>query len=404
MAILKDVEVRVVTKANKQQLTEYDKPNAVVAAAGDDSIEKYVEAKTGEDFQVEVYFKKSFDCFDAWGISVDINFDGGVVSFAEMYSKREIRKQQDAEEAVIFDSVYHREGSLCSDVGFRFGSLNLGKSWTLSSLITLTLNADENMDSSKDTLEAQAVNLGVISIKIVRVNRELLPKPMEIRGFYKPLASVDVSKELIKKEHISNVMQPGEKTRTKTMGLQYYKYKTYKGKNCGFSVFKFRYRSKMHLQLLGCISGSPSPTGPDVTNEEVSVMPAGVVPAPAVDASAPVAVKDESETSAEGNSIPSFPNTGPNTGLNDMAARIQILEQQLKESQEKQAAMMQKLMGGISTAIRSAFAAPETSAASNSRVVKREKMKEEDVDRTAGQTSPGASRPAKRAKIVIELD
>lgn len=87
-----------------------------------------------------------------------------------------------------------------------------------------------------------------------------------------------------------------------------------------------------------------------------------------------------------------------------MAARIQILEQQLKESQEKQAAMMQKLMGGISTAIQSAFAAPETSAASNSRVVKREKMKEEDVDGAAGQTSPGASRPAKRTKIVIDLD
>ncbi|KAL8964935.1 MAG: hypothetical protein Q9197_006741 [Variospora fuerteventurae] len=208
MAILKDVEVRVVTKANQQQLAEYEKPNAVVAAAGGDFIEKYVEAKTGEDFQVEVYFKTSFDCFDAWGIRVSIRIDGGVVSFAEIYSKREIRKQQDAEEAVIFDSVYHREGSLCSDVGFRFGSLNMGMSWTLSTLISLTLNgADENMDSSKDTLEAQAENLGVIDITIVRVNRKRLPKPKEIGAFYKPLASINVSKELIKKEHVSNVMQ-----------------------------------------------------------------------------------------------------------------------------------------------------------------------------------------------------
>ncbi|KAL9007834.1 MAG: hypothetical protein Q9173_006980 [Seirophora scorigena] len=67
MAILNDVEVRVVTKTNNQQLIEYDKPNTG-ADADEACVEKYIEAKTGEDFQVEVYFKEGFDCFGAWGL------------------------------------------------------------------------------------------------------------------------------------------------------------------------------------------------------------------------------------------------------------------------------------------------------------------------------------------------
>ncbi|KAI4124918.1 MAG: hypothetical protein LQ341_007019 [Variospora aurantia] len=409
MAILKDVEVRVVTKANKQQLTEYDKPNAVVAAAGDDSIEKYVEAKTGEDFQVEVYFKKSFDCFDAWGIYVGINIDGGVVSFAEVYSKHKVRELQDGKIAIIFDSVHQPEKSVGSLVGFRFGSLNLGKSWTLSILISLTLNgADENMDSSKDTLEAQAENLGVINITIDRVNRKRLPKPKEKGSFYKPLASINVSKELIKKELVSSfVGRPGEKTLVKPLPLEYYKYKRYKGKNCGFSVFKFRYRSKMHLQLLGCISGSPSPTGPDVTNEEVSVMPAGSDQTPVVNHSVPVAAKAEFSDMTDGNGSRVSDTNSADTA-NGLAKENQELKQRLKDIEAKQADMMQAFMGGFSNAMQSAFTTAISSfigpTTPPTTPVKRERVKEEGDAGNPGQTANSGGRPVKRSKTVIELD
>lgn len=127
MAILNDIEVRVVTKANKQQLTEYDKPNTG-AKADDACVEKYIEAKTGEDFQVEVYFKKGYKCFRAWGTQVAIDIDGGVVDYVHDIRKDRLRKIQDEEDPITFGSVYQREGSLVSGVGFRFGSLNLGKS------------------------------------------------------------------------------------------------------------------------------------------------------------------------------------------------------------------------------------------------------------------------------------
>ncbi|KAL8956560.1 MAG: hypothetical protein Q9193_005948, partial [Seirophora villosa] len=207
MAILNDVEVRVVTKANKQQLTEYDKPDTG-ATAEKACVERYIEAKTGEDFQIEVYFKEGFDCFGAWGVEVGIDIDRGVVGYCERYSKGSVSLSQLTNEPITFDSVYHCEGSLVSDVGFRFASLNLGKCWTVPIMITLTLNGiDENTDSSREVLEAQAEKLGVIEIVIDRVNRKRLPKPEERGVFYKPLESVDVSKELIKDKHISNIMQ-----------------------------------------------------------------------------------------------------------------------------------------------------------------------------------------------------
>lgn len=207
MAILNDIEVRVVTKANKQQLTEYDKPNTG-AKAEEACVEKYIEAKTGEDFQVDVYFKKGYKCFRAWGVEVTIDIDGGVVNYAYEFSKDDLRGFQDDEDPITFDSVSQREGSLVSDVGFRFGSLNFGKSWTVSTTITLTLNeTDENTHSSREVLEAQAEKLGVIKIETGRVNRKRLPKPEETGGFYKPLASVDVSEELIKDKHVSHIMQ-----------------------------------------------------------------------------------------------------------------------------------------------------------------------------------------------------
>lgn len=77
-------------------------------------------------------------------------------------------------------------------------------------MIALTLSGtDENKHSSREVLEAQAEKLGVIKIVIDRFSkRKRFPMPEnEIGLWYKPLASVDVSKELIKDKHISEIMQ-----------------------------------------------------------------------------------------------------------------------------------------------------------------------------------------------------
>ena len=127
MAILNEVEVRVVSKATKQPLEEYDKPGSDANTDGL-SVEKYIEAKDGEDFQVEAYFKENFDCLGAWGAKLAITIDGGVVKYYYTYSKEEIERQKISRMPVIFKKVLQSEGRTYSYIGFKFGSLKISKS------------------------------------------------------------------------------------------------------------------------------------------------------------------------------------------------------------------------------------------------------------------------------------
>lgn len=129
MAILNDVEVRVVSKATGQSLDEYDKPDSA-PAADDFFVEKYVEAKTGEDFAVEIRVKEGFDYLRAWGIRIGLKIDGGVVSYCRYLSKENVAHCRAVGAPVILDSVWHSDGKVHSRIGFQFGSLNMSESDT----------------------------------------------------------------------------------------------------------------------------------------------------------------------------------------------------------------------------------------------------------------------------------
>lgn len=126
MAILKDIEVRVVRKDTQEVLQEYDKPDSTVST-DEYAIEKYVEAKEGQDFEVHVFIREGFKCFAAWGVEVGINIDGGVVEFSYYYSKSEVERLQKSNKPTKFRSVLHSERSAHSEIGFRFGTLSSGK-------------------------------------------------------------------------------------------------------------------------------------------------------------------------------------------------------------------------------------------------------------------------------------
>lgn len=122
MAILMNVEARVVSKRTKQPLEEYQKSDSTVGA-NESFVEKYIEAKTGEDFQVEVFLKDNFICWGGWGIRFNIKIDGGVVHYGKTYSKAEVSLK----EPIVFDSVRFFEGPAFSRIGFRFGSLRMSE-------------------------------------------------------------------------------------------------------------------------------------------------------------------------------------------------------------------------------------------------------------------------------------
>ncbi|KAL8696523.1 MAG: hypothetical protein Q9201_007618 [Fulgogasparrea decipioides] len=191
MAILEDIEVRVVSTASNQPLHEYDNPKRSRATRAC-SIEKYIEAKAGTDFHIEIYFPENFNCWAAWGVFIGIKIDGGVVDYCKVFSKAEVEELKDSGEPVVLESVTHSEGSQQSEIGFRFGSLTI----------------NDNMTAYQAELRSQAARLGAITINIMRVNkiggrpRHVSPEPL-----YNPLTTLNVPRELVDSCHVDTVMQ-----------------------------------------------------------------------------------------------------------------------------------------------------------------------------------------------------
>ncbi|KAL8709804.1 MAG: hypothetical protein Q9225_007401 [Loekoesia sp. 1 TL-2023] len=359
MAILKDVEVRVVSKATGQPLEEYDKPGSPSSADGH-AVGKYIEARTGEDFRVEVFIKKGFNCFAAWGIKVGITIDGGVVDYYKTVSRFQVKRRKISGNPIVFDSVSHSEGSLHSRIGFRFGSLTM----------------NEDIDLAPHKLASQAATLGTIKVYVERVARKYTSRPRIRKPMYKPLTTLEAPKELLKDKHISNVMQPGEKTPGLSPAL---------------------------------IHHSPTPDHSPPILEEQPITPTKSGQEPEVSRSVSATVKSEAEVTADnkGNRMKRELNTIDNH--NNLAEEVQQLKQQLQESRAETAALMKTVLSRLGDAIQSAFAtptslAPAAPASSQHPTVKRERIKEEDNIETFNQASRAGSRSVKRTKTVIELD
>ncbi|KAL8922551.1 MAG: hypothetical protein Q9208_005053 [Pyrenodesmia sp. 3 TL-2023] len=385
MAILNEVEVRVVSKATGQSLDEYDKPGSALAINGS-SVEKYIEARTGEDFAVEIRVKEGFDCFRAWGIRIGLEIDGGVVNYCRNLSKEKVSHYRTVGAPAILDSVRQSDGKVHSRIGFQFG--------------LLTMNEEANLP--QEELENQARKLGLIRIYVERVNVTKLSQPKKRKGLlYKPLPTLEAPKELIKDKHISSVFQPGTQTPASGRGLRTEKYTTYIGNNSSRLNFHFYYRSEMHLRLLNCLPRSPIPDPPPSAADGVSVVPAEDAQSPAAVKRDPTAVKTEVEETADNNNVARMEDATSNENHDSLAEEVRQLKQQLQENQERQTNLMQML--------QAAFGAPTvpTSAASSSVrpvIVKRERVKQEDDDETSGQTPRSRDRPAKRNKVVVEID
>ncbi|KAL9024088.1 MAG: hypothetical protein Q9196_006771, partial [Gyalolechia fulgens] len=329
MAILEDVEVRVVSKGTNQPLTEYQKSGST-ARLDQSFVEKYIESKDGEDFQVKVWLKKGFSCWGRWGIVVGIKIDGGVVDYFNPRSRADVLRLRDSEQPIVLDFVPSVEGSEFCRIGFRFGSLGI----------------DENVDLTREDLEAHAATLGVIEVYVERVSRKRRAQPKPRGLFYKPLATVDVAKELLKEKHVDSVMQPGKKRAGNDPGLAYYDYEAYRKKNSHRMSFKFRYRSEMNLRLLGLIARNPTTVQTDDTVPNIGN---AIVARSATPLIVPK-VESQATTDIQTNMVAE--NRGPAPrDYDSMAERVESLEQQLKESQERTEAMMRNLMGGLSTAI-----------------------------------------------------
>ncbi|MCJ1265365.1 hypothetical protein MMC22_005242 [Lobaria immixta] len=245
MVAFKDIEVHVVSSSDDRELVEYDNPKAITP--GDiNSKEKFIEAITGLVYHIKVIVRPSFKLHRADGIKIRVKIDGGVVNQSNYYVRDTVNQRQRTGSPFIISEVKFREGSIWQKSTYSFGSLNI----------------DEELDIEKELLDRQACQLGSIKVWVERVTHKKLRVPVKRSGTerYRPLTSADTSKEMVKKKHISHAMVPGETTASKGPGFKKYKCREYTKNNCHSLQFVFRYRSRMHLQLLGIIPQSPMST------------------------------------------------------------------------------------------------------------------------------------------------
>ncbi len=119
----------------------------------------------------------------------------------------------------------------------------------------------------------------------------------------------------------------------------------------------------------------------------------------------------EVEETAENKNVMRLTSAVSNDDHNSLAEEVRQLKQQLKETHERQANMMQMFMGGFSSAMQAAFGTPNhvpspaEFSSPQPTSVKRERIKqEEDYKETSSQLPRLGSRPVKKAKVVVELD
>lgn len=133
MAILGSIEVRIARNTSgKAQtydagdtLSEYQKPNSSVNQASN-PVENYIEAMTGQPFQIEVYVKPGFQLYNADGIEVGIDIDDKTVHFYKYYCAERVIQSMREGKPFVISSVPRVEGNRHFSMGFTFGSLHLG--------------------------------------------------------------------------------------------------------------------------------------------------------------------------------------------------------------------------------------------------------------------------------------
>lgn len=132
MVVLKDFEVKVALKSTDgnspgDALKEYQDPKP--STSSDEWLaERYIEAKTGAEFQIEVYIKPSFKFFAADSLEVWLKIDSDTVNVSRHYSKEEIIANQEDGRPIIRHDVRSFNGSEHSRVTFAFGALSAGES------------------------------------------------------------------------------------------------------------------------------------------------------------------------------------------------------------------------------------------------------------------------------------
>ena len=212
MAILKDVEVRIVSTSTNDPFLEYDDPKA--KATGDTFlVEKYIEAETGKESRISIYIKPGFELLGAHAVNIGIKTSDGHVYFCKHYKKSMVLDGRDKGNPFIFKHVRYVEGN----VGFAFGSLEIGERLSNSLVKTfLIYSKDEDIEIDKEAINKQADTIGSIVVYVERANKIECAEPeLGFAAKFPPgNTGMKVAKELVKEKHVSHFIRQVSRYRT----------------------------------------------------------------------------------------------------------------------------------------------------------------------------------------------
>ena len=133
MAVLEEIEVHVVSSRSKEDLVEYDEPDAE-AAAEDREVQKFVEAVSDEEFYVRVTLKAGFNYHGAHGVDVTLTIDGDAISrswYQPLNAKSICHRKAINDISYEFRTASVRRSHGWARVAFVFGKAELGRRSTV---------------------------------------------------------------------------------------------------------------------------------------------------------------------------------------------------------------------------------------------------------------------------------
>ncbi|KAL8878540.1 MAG: hypothetical protein Q9198_003670 [Flavoplaca austrocitrina] len=147
-------------------------------SAAETSVERYIEAWPGVDFQIEVYFSRDFKSELGIGITVGIKLDGGATHGYHL-TKAQINRYQMSGSPIVFEGI---EKSSTERVAIRFGPMN------------------ENIDWALGDPDSHIPDFGTIEVEVVRIKLKgnvLQPEQSPSAAATTPRKVVDLSGQKI---------------------------------------------------------------------------------------------------------------------------------------------------------------------------------------------------------------
>ncbi|MCJ1469678.1 hypothetical protein MMC07_008314 [Pseudocyphellaria aurata] len=221
---------------------------------------------------------------------------------------------------------------------------------------------------------------------------------------------------MVKKKNISHAVVPGKVEARPRLEMEEYTYPEYIERNCQSLRFYFRYRSRMHLQLLGIISESPEPISAEPETNEVHEAATNDHTTPVISSTKESTRtiqtdQDEEQTRLGQRSFPGNAETDRTQALErtiqELHEQIRLLNAEVSENRnfrERMATLFQSLPNNETTTASMLPVVPTATSESTitpsgslprANIIKRERIKEEGH---GGQAL--TNRPKKRSKVI----